>query len=112
MEDMWRSRAKPTPLDFDGIREGTFSLPSKPTQQLNGGSTVNGSSDLAANGASGSSAMKRPLENRPLSTSAGLKDQRDLTLQDNLQLFVARYVLCMTSFNGKGTVTSGSVQSG
>ncbi|KAG5642065.1 hypothetical protein DXG03_003642 [Asterophora parasitica] len=59
MADMWRSRAPPVPLDFDAITEGTFALR---------GNTLSASCD-ATNG-------------------AGLKDQRALSLRDNVELFV------------------------
>lgn len=89
MEDMWRSRAKPTPLDFDAIREGTFTLPNQPLQHANGVSapaTSKKAANGSTNGPSGSAATESLL-NGGTSTSAGLKDQRALTLRDNLELF-------------------------
>ncbi|KAI0827190.1 hypothetical protein BC628DRAFT_1371359 [Trametes gibbosa] len=89
MADMWRSRAPPVPLDFDAIRAGTFVL-SRPSQ--------NGSVEPQINGASGSSATEKQLNGKVSapSTSANatagaakLKDQRALSLQDNLEMFVS-----------------------
>ncbi|KAI0084615.1 hypothetical protein BDY19DRAFT_898178 [Irpex rosettiformis] len=81
MEDMWRTRAKPTPLDFAAITNGTFTLP-LPLSQTNGAPTrpaTNGNGATASTSSSGSSSR----------SDAGLKDQRALTLQDNVELFVA-----------------------
>lgn len=96
MEDMWRSRAKPTPLDFDAIQTGTFELPTKPAHQSNGAgasATSNRVSNGSSSGPPGSAATESLLNGRPSNSSASLKDQRALTLQDNLKLFVVRYVV-------------------
>lgn len=70
MADMWKSRSPPTPLDFDAILNGTF----QNNESVNGreGNSVNGHS----NGSNQTSV---------------LKDQRALSLKDNLDLFVSRY---------------------
>jgi len=86
MADMWRSRAPPTPLDFEGIRNGAFALnkkayvedttaqrSSKAVTMDNGSTSVPNGSSANGNGAS----------------TAGLKDQRALSLKDNLDLFVS-----------------------
>ncbi|KAM5541730.1 hypothetical protein V8D89_004459 [Ganoderma adspersum] len=89
MADMWRSRAPPTPLDFDGIRDGSFTI-SKPQPLTNGvhpngngaaAKTVNGNGDAKPSG--------RAATTEEQLNGAGLKDQRALSLQDNLELFVA-----------------------
>ncbi|KAI0658884.1 hypothetical protein C8Q70DRAFT_991217 [Cubamyces menziesii] len=89
MADMWRSRAPPIPLEFDAIRTGSFVL-NRPAQ--------NGSSAPLAkeqtNGRNGSASTGKMLNGSSSSTattasSAGLKDQRALSLQDNLELFVS-----------------------
>ncbi|OJT14808.1 Ubiquitin-activating enzyme E1-like [Trametes pubescens] len=87
MGDMWRSRAPPTPLDFDAIRAGTFVLARK---------SKNGAVAPQTNGTTGSSVAEKQLNGGSTSASvsaeangAKLKDQRALTLQDNLELFVA-----------------------
>ena len=81
MADMWRSREKPTPLDFDAIVDRSFVVKesTKNASFSNSKGQVNGH----ANGRSASSS----------SANGGLKDQRALTLQDNLTLFVSRYTL-------------------
>ena len=94
MADMWRSRAPPTPLDFDKIRDGTFVLgrPQQNGVHANGSAAANGKPGEASG--SGGSASTEKLLNGSSSTSAsgaGLKDQRALTLQDNLELFISRY---------------------
>ena len=98
MEDMWRTRAKPTPLEFDGIKNGTFTIEHKPAggaPQANGSSSKLHADGAVVNGstAGGSAATEKILENGSSAAStskAGLKDQRALTLQDNLELFVER----------------------
>ncbi|KAJ3559542.1 hypothetical protein NM688_g281 [Phlebia brevispora] len=91
MADMWRSRAKPTPLDFEGIRAGTFKMEKKVNG--NGLSNGNGIATPAAleAGPSGSAATESLLNGSgsTSSTSSGLKDQKSLSLQDNLELFVS-----------------------
>ncbi|KAI0718410.1 hypothetical protein C8T65DRAFT_638983 [Cerioporus squamosus] len=93
MADMWRSRAPPTPLDFDKIRDGTFSL-NRPQQNgvhANGSAAENGKPGEASG--SGSTSTEKLLNGSSSSSAsasgAGLKDQRALSLQDNLELFVS-----------------------
>ncbi|RDX46452.1 hypothetical protein OH76DRAFT_1406967 [Lentinus brumalis] len=93
MADMWRSRAPPTPLDFDKICEGTFSL-NRPQQNgvhANGSAASNGKPGQASG--SGSASTEKLLNGSSSSSGsasgAGLKDQRELSLQDNLELFIA-----------------------
>ncbi|KAI0353339.1 hypothetical protein OH77DRAFT_1407125 [Trametes cingulata] len=95
MADMWRSRAPPVPLDFDAIRAGTFVL----TRPAQNGSSASAQAQAQTNGAKGSAATEKQLNgtgNGAAGTStaagassAGLKDQRALSLQDNLELFVS-----------------------
>lgn len=69
MEDMWKveGRIKPVPLDYDAIMGGTFEAP-PPRAPANG---------APANGASTNG-----------SSTSTLKDQRELTLKENLEIFV------------------------
>ena len=101
MADMWRNRAKPTPLVFDGIKDGSFSLEHKSVGgalQVNGGSSRQPADAAVMNGATvGGSAATEMMLDTPSSSSAssskvgtGLKDQRALTLQDNLHIFIER----------------------
>jgi len=62
MKDMWKSRAPPIPLDHDGILNDSFVLRQGVPEPATAPSTS--------------------------STSANLKDQRRLTLKDNLLLFL------------------------
>ena len=94
MEDMWRSRPKPTPLDFDSIRDGSFKLEKKSI--INGHVNGNGvAPEAPVAGPSGSAAVEKLLDGSSGSTTPstpnGLKDQRTLTLQESLELFVSRY---------------------
>ena len=82
MADMWRSREKPTPLDFDAIMGGSFVM-KEPTK------SKASSSKGQPNGHMNGDATK----STPSNGNGGLKDQRALTLQDNLALFVSRCTL-------------------
>lgn len=100
MADMWRSRSPPVPLDFDKIMDGSFVLRPEQPGQVNG---------VDSNGASGSGS--KISTNQPNgqangtsngtapTASAGLKDQKALTLRDSLVLFVARYKFCRYDFH-------------
>jgi ubiquitin-like 1-activating enzyme E1 B len=105
MSDMWRSRAPPVPLDFDAILDGNFVLRpegEKVSQIINGTETSGNTKRHMANGVDqsevGSVVTEESLNghgngNAPSTAAgAGLKDQRRLTLQDNLLLFVSRLV--------------------
>ncbi|KAH9838037.1 uncharacterized protein C8Q71DRAFT_574651 [Rhodofomes roseus] len=84
MADMWRSRAPPTPLDFEGIRSGAFVLNKKTYPE--DGAAQRALKDVKVD--SGSSGMSNG--STPNGTSAaGLKDQRALSLKDNVDLFVS-----------------------
>lgn len=76
MADMWNTRAAPVPLSFEGIKNGTFTLRGK----LSSAITSNGTA-VPANSQNGASTS---------ALGAGLKDQKMLTLQDNLELFISR----------------------
>ena len=74
---------------------------------ITGSAPFNGTSDqngTAKNGstpaASGSAATEKLLNGSQATTASksGLKDQRELSLQDSLELFVARYELYEISF--------------
>ncbi|EIN04677.1 hypothetical protein PUNSTDRAFT_146335 [Punctularia strigosozonata HHB-11173 SS5] len=96
MADMWRHRAPPTPLDYDSIHDGTFVLRSVKSDQAapNGnGARANGKNGKASKG---SSAVEEMLDDKsgireqgPSSDAARLKDQKTLSLKENLNLFVA-----------------------
>lgn len=106
MSDMWRSRAPPLPLDFDAINNGTVGqgkkAPHSPPKPRSNGTAkkTRGGRKRKANGrfsGSGSKATETAPNGGEKSTpsvaaaAAGLKDQRSLTLSDNLALFVSRY---------------------
>ncbi|OBZ78036.1 Ubiquitin-activating enzyme E1-like protein [Grifola frondosa] len=96
MADMWRSRAPPTPLDFEAIENGTFVHKTPNGTRTNG--AIAGSSNSTGNGqvprTTNSGSPDKVLAGTSSgasssSTPSGLKDQRALSLQDNLELFVA-----------------------
>lgn len=70
MKDMWRSRAPPIPLEYDAIASGTFVLRGETVQApvTNGAGPSNGANGHAA---------------------PALRDQKALTLADNLDLFAS-----------------------
>jgi ubiquitin-like 1-activating enzyme E1 B len=79
MEDMWRSRAKPTPLDYDKVVEGLFNSLAKQGKR----------NPATAASLSGSLTSKLTLSNGSDSaSSAKLKDQRILDVSETLALFV------------------------
>jgi ubiquitin-like 1-activating enzyme E1 B len=90
MADMWRSRAPPLPLDFDAIKDGTFILREPSIAQASSGTSKGMANGVVNSGTSGSKSTEKLL-NGTNGTAAGLKDQRSLTLGDNLALFVSRY---------------------
>lgn len=88
MEDMWKvaGRVKPVALDVGAINDGSFVTPplrnappvQAPAAAGSGHTTSNGSS----NGEAGPSTSAQ--------TSSSLRDQRELSVKDNLDLFVDR----------------------
>jgi ubiquitin-like 1-activating enzyme E1 B len=99
MEDMWRSRAPPIPLDFNAISKGKLNQ----GKQKATPDTTNSRSDpirtrsrSRANGtAIPATAGAGNVVNghaQPATSATGLKDQRMLTVQENLQLFISRWV--------------------
>ncbi|PPQ69264.1 hypothetical protein CVT24_000070 [Panaeolus cyanescens] len=74
MADMWKSRSPPTALDYDTIMN-------EPQASSSSDSGPVTSSTLNGNGQNGTS--------NGTSQAQGLKDQKKLTLKDNLELFVS-----------------------
>ncbi|KAH0579238.1 hypothetical protein H2248_003389 [Termitomyces sp. 'cryptogamus'] len=81
MADMWKSRAPPVPLDFDTILDGTFILRDEGTSKNRGGAT-----DKADQSATSIASVNGNVG--MTSNGAGLKDQKALSLKDNVELFV------------------------
>jgi len=99
MEDMWRFRDKPVPLDFDLIQSNRFVLRGQAVSAVdlsvdgalrpaNGDSGVTAHLNGSAATHNGISATSTPKESAAKS-GHGLKDQRSLSLQENLALFVS-----------------------
>jgi ubiquitin-like 1-activating enzyme E1 B len=76
MTDMWKSRSPPTVLDYDAILNGTFTVHNGTGSGGSGQS--NGASTPVTAQVNGSAAV------------SSLRDQRALSLKDNLDLFVSR----------------------
>ncbi len=88
---MWRARTPPTPLDFDAIINDNFVLPrEQPSLGNTHSPALNGTHKV------GAERLKHEHGNTngqtPTSSSA-IKDQRALSLKDNLLLFLSRLVL-------------------
>jgi ubiquitin-like 1-activating enzyme E1 B len=126
MSDMWRTRAPPTPLDYDTIiHDSSSSAPSLVTNGVMSVPVISKSINSASatrtqpsrkvkstrsvsvpkaetNGIKRNSGRKgkeveknvngaeKLQSNETANQSAGLKDQRRLSLKDNLELFVSR----------------------
>ncbi|OCH85042.1 hypothetical protein OBBRIDRAFT_785397 [Obba rivulosa] len=97
MEDMWCTRAPPTPLDFDAIVNHSFVLQKRADagspngvhtngQTSNGASAADASNATQENGANGASSS---MAGASSSSAAKLKDQKSLSLKDSLELFVS-----------------------
>ena len=102
MEDMWRYRDKPVPLDFDLIQSDQFVLRGQVISAVNtpvdgvlrpanGDCGVEGHLNGSITSRNGSSATpnSKVSAGKP---GHGLKDQRSLSLRENLTLFVSRLV--------------------
>jgi ubiquitin-like 1-activating enzyme E1 B len=91
MPDMWRTRQPPTPLEFDSILNGSFAVSTK--SQINARPIKNLPKQARANGLE---IHKRGDSELPSTSSSGdgtgFKDQRKLSLRDNLELFVSRFI--------------------
>lgn len=81
MADMWKTRAPPIPLSFEGIKNGSFILRGKSANE-----TMSNGTAAPVNSQNGHGASTN-------ASGTGLKDQKTLTLQDNLELFISRYGL-------------------
>jgi ubiquitin-like 1-activating enzyme E1 B len=102
MEDMWRYRDKPVPLDFDLIQSDQFVLRGQVIsavnapadgvlRPVNGDSGVEGDVNGSVTSRNGSSATPTSKA-RAGKPGHGLKDQRSLSLRENLTLFISRLV--------------------
>ena len=94
MEDMWRFRDKPVPLDFDLIQSDQFVLRGqalcvvdRPTDSTS--HHANGDRNIDVRPSGSTSNLNG---NSTVTTGHGLKDQRSLSLRENLDLFVSRLV--------------------
>lgn len=94
MDDMWKvaGRVKPVALDYDSVINGTFVTPPLRTAAAPpnaNGSAANGTNGAEANGASSSTTPAASAAPAVVNPSQ-LKDQRELSVKDNLELFLDR----------------------
>ena len=80
MADMWKSRPPPTPLEYDAILNETFNPQNNSVPVASGSGQVPSDPTSAKSNGHGSGSQSAPT----------LKDQRALTLKDNLELFISR----------------------
>ena len=106
MEDMWKKegRVKPVPLSYEAIMDGTFTVPplrtapAPPAAQPRANGVVNGNAppsekvDAANAVASSSTAPAAAGASGAANGQAArrLKDQKELSAKENLELFVDR----------------------
>ncbi|KAG6861181.1 hypothetical protein C0995_002988 [Termitomyces sp. Mi166 len=91
MTDMWKSRAPPVPLDFDAILDGTFILRGESTSNNGDGAT-----DQADKSGTSIAGVNGNVSTPP--NAAGLRDQRALSLKDNVE-FTDRLVARLRTGN-------------
>ena len=94
MDDMWKvpGRYRPVPLEFESIMSDTFKTPKlRNTENISDGSEKG---DRRVNGHRNGhvDASSFPISDGQRSLSRTLKDQRELSIKDNLELFINRYV--------------------
>ncbi len=106
MDEMWKvqGRIKPVPLEYDAIMTDNFPMPHSGSLVDSTQKRTNGSMTVTTPEAASGKKSAEP-------STATLKDQRELTLKDNLELFVDAYarpmprlfaraeVLCLTARN-------------
>ncbi len=92
MQDMWKvpGRVRPTALDYQSIMEGFF----QPPALRNAASQANGDNRALLNGganghASGSTTLN--LDGQSKGNARQLRDQKELSVKENLELFIDRY---------------------
>lgn len=85
MADMWKSRSPPTPLDYISILDGTFQSTNTASGKVTPENAVASGSGLSEKTSPSSGSANGA------SSTSHLKDQRALTLKDNLELFISRY---------------------
>jgi len=86
MPDMWRARAAPKPLDFQAIQEGRFFI----QRPSNSSSTTGSAHFQPANGHVNGKAPSSSSSSSSTNGVLGLRDQRELSLHDTLELFISR----------------------
>ncbi|KAJ9093229.1 hypothetical protein QFC19_008435 [Naganishia cerealis] len=83
MEDMWKveGRVKPVPLDYESIIAGSFTVP--PVR-----ASASGNKAIKQNGTTNPKPEEPKAPADVARSATGLKDQRELSVKDNLELFI------------------------
>ncbi|KAF9067624.1 hypothetical protein BDP27DRAFT_1328434 [Rhodocollybia butyracea] len=90
MSDMWRHREPPIPLEFDAIMNETFVINRAGTSSATStGTHVNNSTSSSTNGNSNGYSTQPVASTSAAGARVALKDQRKLSLKDNLELFIS-----------------------
>ncbi|KAJ3508390.1 hypothetical protein NLJ89_g5779 [Agrocybe chaxingu] len=104
MADMWKSRSPPIPLGYDSILNGNFQC-----KQTNGAAPTGPLNAIASGSGDASSSSSRATTNghtNGVAAGPALKDQRTLSLKDNLELFISSTNRLATRLrNGEEVIT-------
>ena len=97
MEDMWTvpGRVKPVALDYETIMNDTFIAPPlriapAVSVKTDGGKSTNG--DAAPTSANGTNGNATASSSTNGAASQKLRDQKELTVKENLEIFIDRCV--------------------
>lgn len=87
MDDMWKvpGRVKPVALDVGAINDGSFVTPPLRNAPPVQAPAAAGSGHTASNGSNSEAGPSTPAQ-----SSSSLRDQRELSVKDNLDLFIDR----------------------
>lgn len=106
MTDMWRHRTPPVSLDYEKILDGTFVIRSATPNVASNGRAVNGAGGKNPFPTNANSNASSTINGQAGSFAAKLKDQRTLSLKDNLELFVSSANrLALRLRNGEKTIS-------
>jgi len=95
MEDMWTvpGRVKPVALDYETIMNGTFVTPPlrvAPQAIVKSESDKSTNGDVASASTNGTNGNAVASSSTNGATSQKLKDQKELSVKENLELFIDR----------------------
>lgn len=90
IDDMWKApgRVKPKALEYEAILNGSFVPPPlRSAPAATSATQTNGDAEPSSNGHAHANGTKQ-------ADAGHLKDQRELSVKDNLELFLDRLVYC------------------